>query len=330
MNWRLFFVVCVTWNVFCSQQLSADNAAHKDILPFTLCGQALCDCIAHKGHSINTKYHLVATLLKICNQYLLTQKNTDPFLSAWIAFDSIDIVIQIITGTPLADIIPKKSQLIPNDTEVDNVAPSIFFQCLEQCIAITQAALLMLIANNAQCPTHQQNLAFVYSLLRTIEYGLIGRHRTIKWYIMALCLLLHIPAYFTQAKYYEPYETTSIPLPTGQEERYPQAEIVDDSQEPYREQTFTSFRSDQDARGQEYDANKAKQCRKRLLDSDEKGWQKRAYKELGVDANASLKEIHTAYLNLVRQYHPDQHPSYKEKFKSIGEAYARIKLARDI
>jgi curved DNA-binding protein len=48
------------------------------------------------------------------------------------------------------------------------------------------------------------------------------------------------------------------------------------------------------------------------------------YKILGVDRNASEKEIKRAYRKLARQYHPDVNPGDKaaeERFKDINEAY---------
>src|SRR3984893_18578926 len=47
------------------------------------------------------------------------------------------------------------------------------------------------------------------------------------------------------------------------------------------------------------------------------------YKILGVDKNASQKDIQKAYRKLARQYHPDVNPGDKtaeEKFKEINEA----------
>src|SRR5205823_2837731 len=48
------------------------------------------------------------------------------------------------------------------------------------------------------------------------------------------------------------------------------------------------------------------------------------YKTLGVNRNASDKDIKSAYRKLARKYHPDVNPGDKaaeEKFKEIGEAY---------
>jgi len=48
------------------------------------------------------------------------------------------------------------------------------------------------------------------------------------------------------------------------------------------------------------------------------------YKILGVDKNASEKDIKTAYRKLARKYHPDVNPgdkSAEEKFKEVSEAY---------
>ena len=47
------------------------------------------------------------------------------------------------------------------------------------------------------------------------------------------------------------------------------------------------------------------------------------YKLLGIDKNATEKEIKQAYRRLARKYHPDINPSDKaseEKFKRINEA----------
>ncbi|MER3457484.1 MAG: molecular chaperone DnaJ, partial [Chloroflexota bacterium] len=48
------------------------------------------------------------------------------------------------------------------------------------------------------------------------------------------------------------------------------------------------------------------------------------YKILGVDRNATEKEIKKAYRRLARQYHPDMNPNdpqAEERFKEINEAY---------
>ncbi len=48
------------------------------------------------------------------------------------------------------------------------------------------------------------------------------------------------------------------------------------------------------------------------------------YKILGVDRNASEKEIKKAYRRLARKYHPDVNPGDKEAeehFKKINEAH---------
>lgn len=52
------------------------------------------------------------------------------------------------------------------------------------------------------------------------------------------------------------------------------------------------------------------------------------YAELGVDRNASEKEITQAYRKLAKKYHPDLNPGDKqaaEKMARINEAYERIK-----
>src|SRR2546423_12742186 len=57
----------------------------------------------------------------------------------------------------------------------------------------------------------------------------------------------------------------------------------------------------------------------RLMSVDYKDY----YKILGVDKNASQKDIQKAYRKLARQYHPDVNPddkSAEEKFKDINEA----------
>src|SRR5690348_13455109 len=49
------------------------------------------------------------------------------------------------------------------------------------------------------------------------------------------------------------------------------------------------------------------------------------YKILGVDRNASEKDIKAAYRKLARKHHPDVNPGDKnaeQRFKEIGEAYA--------
>lgn len=48
------------------------------------------------------------------------------------------------------------------------------------------------------------------------------------------------------------------------------------------------------------------------------------YETLGVDRNATQKEIRSAYRKLARKYHPDMNPDDKdaaEKFKRVQEAY---------
>ena len=51
------------------------------------------------------------------------------------------------------------------------------------------------------------------------------------------------------------------------------------------------------------------------------------YKILGVNKNATEKEIKAAFRKLARQYHPDVNPGNKaaeEKFKELGEAYEAL------
>ena len=47
------------------------------------------------------------------------------------------------------------------------------------------------------------------------------------------------------------------------------------------------------------------------------------YEILGVDKNASQKEIKSAYRKLAKKYHPDisQDPNATEKFQKINDAY---------
>lgn len=45
------------------------------------------------------------------------------------------------------------------------------------------------------------------------------------------------------------------------------------------------------------------------------------YQILGLDRNASEKEIKSAYRKLARQYHPDVNPGAEDRFKDINEAY---------
>ena len=52
-----------------------------------------------------------------------------------------------------------------------------------------------------------------------------------------------------------------------------------------------------------------------------------AYDVLGVDENASDKEIKKKYRSLAQQYHPDKNPddaAAEKKFKEIGEAYSLL------
>ncbi|MCB0838034.1 MAG: DnaJ domain-containing protein, partial [Bacteroidetes bacterium] len=48
------------------------------------------------------------------------------------------------------------------------------------------------------------------------------------------------------------------------------------------------------------------------------------YKILGVNRDASEKEIKTSYRKLAKKYHPDSNPDNaeaEEKFKAVSEAY---------
>jgi len=45
------------------------------------------------------------------------------------------------------------------------------------------------------------------------------------------------------------------------------------------------------------------------------------YKILGVNKNASDKEIKKAYRELSKKYHPDVNPQGETKFKEVTEAY---------
>jgi curved DNA-binding protein len=51
------------------------------------------------------------------------------------------------------------------------------------------------------------------------------------------------------------------------------------------------------------------------------------YKILGVDPEASIKEVKTAYRKLARKYHPDvsEHKDAESKFKEVAEAYEVLK-----
>ena len=49
------------------------------------------------------------------------------------------------------------------------------------------------------------------------------------------------------------------------------------------------------------------------------------YTILGVEPDADIKTIKTAYRKLARKYHPDMNPDEgaEEKFKEVAEAYHR-------
>jgi molecular chaperone DnaJ len=50
-------------------------------------------------------------------------------------------------------------------------------------------------------------------------------------------------------------------------------------------------------------------------------FEKDYYKVLGVDKNASEKDITRAYRKLAKQYHPDAHPGSEDRFKEVSAAY---------
>lgn len=57
-----------------------------------------------------------------------------------------------------------------------------------------------------------------------------------------------------------------------------------------------------------------------------------AYKELGVELDASDEQVKSAYRQLAKTYHPDKNPSVqaREKMSQINAAYSLIKEQRDI
>ena len=48
------------------------------------------------------------------------------------------------------------------------------------------------------------------------------------------------------------------------------------------------------------------------------------YNILGINKNASEKDIKNAYKKLARKYHPDRNPSGEATFKKIAEAYEHL------
>ena len=60
------------------------------------------------------------------------------------------------------------------------------------------------------------------------------------------------------------------------------------------------------------------------MDAQREWFEKDYYEILGVNADASAKEITKAYRKLARQHHPDQNPgdaAAEERFKEISAAY---------
>ena len=65
---------------------------------------------------------------------------------------------------------------------------------------------------------------------------------------------------------------------------------------------------------------------------------KSCYKVLGLDSNANFSEIKDAYRKMATKYHPDKVSHLgdefakvaEEKFKSINDAYQKIKKERNI